>query len=157
MNTAFPAPWWRTTGETVYVMVHMLHVQRVTIHLYVYVEQCSILCEQNICRICIIIAKNGWKSWIKAESKSDNSWEEHSIDEDIMHPSDSGSGSSDDDSSPEEEPNEDDRDQEAVEIRGAQPYRFEPLVPPDQRRDRPDDDAGERGEGDQDRLHNTDC
>ena len=90
------------------------------------------------------------------ESKSDNSWEEHSIDEDIMHPSDSGSGSSGDDSSPEEEPNEDDRDQEAVEIRGAQPYRFEPLVPPDQRRDRPDDDAGERGEGDQDRLHNTD-
>ena len=63
------------------------------------------------------------------ESKSDNSWEEHSIDEDIMHPSDSGSGSSGDDSAPEVEPNEDDRDQEAVEIRGAQPYRFEPLGP----------------------------
>ena len=56
--------------------------------------------------------------------ESDDSWEEHSIDEEVVNSSDYDS-SSDDISSPEEE-DEVENDEE-YEVRGAEPYRFEPM------------------------------
>ncbi len=85
-------------------------------------------------------------------------WEEHSIDEELLYTSgesdsSTSEGSSSDTSSKIDETESVD---ELDEVRGAEPYRFEPVRTPHESDDQSgDDDASEGDVDDQNRLDNT--
>lgn len=87
-------------------------------------------------------------------SESDNSWEEHSVDEEFLYSAgtnDDGSDSSDASTQFDDET----EDVNVLEVHGAEPYRFEPTRAPDEAEDQAGADASE-DDADNNRLLNTD-